>query len=325
MLSGKRGLVFGVANKHSLAWAIAEAWRAHGADVAVVCQNERTRAAVEKGLAAAAMGRASDDDGGGGCDSVPSTPCTLVCDVAQDGDVAAAVAQASAALARNDALRRGSGSGSGSGGGGGGGIASIDSAVDGLGGGGRLDMVAHAVAFAPPAALRGRVLDTSWEDFATAQRVSAYSLIEVARETAPLMTGGGSITALSFLGAQRVVPGYNVMGVAKASLEALARQLAAELGGAGIRVNCVSPGPVRTVSARGIRGFADMARRHNDVAPLGRSCDQSEVAETISFLASAGAASITGQTLFVDGGYSCMGGASHSVVDGADGADGANG
>ena len=179
MLSGKRGLVFGVANKHSLAWAIAEAWRAHGADVAVVCQNERTRAAVEKGLAAAAMGRASDDDGGGGCDSVPSTPCTLVCDVAQDGDVAAAVAQASAALARNDALRRGSGSGSGSGGGGGGGIASIESAVDGLGGGGRLDMVAHAVAFAPPAALRGRVLDTSWEDFATAQRVSAYSLIEV--------------------------------------------------------------------------------------------------------------------------------------------------
>eukprot|EP00947_MAST-08B_sp_MAST-8B-sp1_P005554 g5554.t1 len=265
------GLVFGVANQRSIAWAIAKAWRAQGAEVIVTCQDDRTRGAVEKMMAKQLETEEREEAGESG-GATTTMMRALTCDVANDGDVGRAVAAAAAA-------------------------------------GGVIDMVAHAVAAAPPAALQGGLLGTSWEDFASAHQVSTYSLVEIARHASPLMAqaGGGSITSLSFLGAQRAFPGYGVMGVAKAALEATSRQLAAELGPDNIRVNCVSPGPVRTVSARGIRGFADMARAYEATAPLPTVSGAEEVADTVAFLASDAARGITGQTIFVDDGFGVMG------------------
>lgn len=175
----------------------------------------------------------------------------------------------------------------------------------------RVDCLLHAVAFAPkedPGALGGHFSETGRDAFRISLDISAYSLIALSRAVAPLMTEGGSIVAMSYYGAQKVVPNYNLMGVAKAALEACTRYLAADLGASSrVRVNCISAGPVQTLAARGVSGFGDMFKTYGERAPLGRSCTGEELGATGVFLASDGAASITGQVIYVDGGYEIMG------------------
>ena len=163
------------------------------------------------------------------------------------------------------------------------------------------------MAFAPKEALEGLFLNTSREAYRVAHDISAYSLVALARGAAPLMTDGGSIVAMSYYGAEKVVPHYNVMGVAKASLEASTRYLAYDLGPKKIRVNCISAGPVNTLAARGISGFMEMIKHYEARAPLKRTCVPEELGATGTFLASDGAAAITGQVIYVDGGYQIMG------------------
>jgi len=252
-LEGKTGVVVGVANKRSIAWAIAQAWAAEGAKLIFNYQEERVRANVEE--LAAEFG--------------PDTP-VYPCDVTKDESIAAFF----------QSVRKHTGV---------------------------IDFVLHSVAFAPREALEGEFLDTSREAYLMAHDISAYSLLGLAREAAPLMTRGGSILAMSYYGAEKVIPHYNVMGVAKASLEATTRYLAYDLGKLNIRVNCISAGPVQTLAARGIGGFSQINKHYEDHAPLGRSCSLEELGATGVFLVSTGAASITGQVLYVDGGYQIMG------------------
>jgi enoyl-[acyl-carrier protein] reductase I len=173
--------------------------------------------------------------------------------------------------------------------------------------GGRIDLCVHSVAFALREDLEGGFLATSRAGFTTALEVSAYSLVATAQRVAPLMTGGGSIVTLTYLGSERVVPGYNVMGVAKAALEASVRYLAEDLGPRGITVNAISAGPIQTLSARGIRGFSKMVDHVAERAPLRRATDVREVADTAAFLLSQEGRGITGETLHVDCGYHAMG------------------
>jgi len=252
-LEGKIGVVFGVANKRSIAWAIATAWADAGARLIFNYQGERLRSNVEQ-----LTGTFGGD--------VPMYPC----DVSSDAEI--------------DAF-----------------FERVRSHTD------RLDLLLHAVAFAPKEALEGDFLGTTREAFAASHDISAYSLVALAQRAAPLMTDGGSIVAMSYYGAEKVVPHYNVMGVAKASLEASARYLARDLGERRIRVNCISAGPVQTLAARGISGFTTMLNHYKEHAPLRRSCDPVELGQTGVFLASDGAGAITGQTIYVDGGYQIMG------------------
>ena len=172
---------------------------------------------------------------------------------------------------------------------------------------GRVDCLVHAIGFAPAAELSGRFLDTSREGFQVAMSVSCYSLIAAARRIAPLMTEGGSIMTLTYLGADRAFPKYNVMGVAKAALESSVRYLAYDLGPHRVRVNAISAGPVKTAAARGIPGFADMYGAMLERAPLKVEFGAPQVASVAAFLASDAAASITAETIFVDNGYHAMG------------------
>ena len=172
---------------------------------------------------------------------------------------------------------------------------------------GKLDFLVHAVAFAPRAALDGQFVATTREDFRIAHDVSAYSLAALCHSAMPMMADGGSVVALSYLGSSRVVPNYNVMGVAKASLEASVRYLAADLGPVGIRVNAVSAGPIKTLAASGIAGFGGMQRHHRGRAPLRKDTDILEVGDASLFLLSSMGRGITGQVLYVDGGFSIMG------------------
>jgi enoyl-[acyl-carrier protein] reductase I len=175
---------------------------------------------------------------------------------------------------------------------------------DGFGG---LDFVVHAVAFALREELDGEFLSTSREGYRVAQDVSSYSLTALARETAPLMEGSGSIVTLSYLGGERVVPHYNVMGVAKAALEMSVRYLAADLGPRGIRVNAVSAGPIKTLAASGVHGLSKMLEYHRAHAPLRRNTDQDEVGDAALFLVSHLSRGITGEVIHVDGGFHVMG------------------
>lgn len=252
-LEGKTGLVFGVANKRSIAWAIAQAWAEAGARLIFNYQGERLKDNV--GELASTFG-----------EDTPLWPCDVTSDAEIDGffDKVAGVTD-------------------------------------------KVDLLLHSVAFAPKEALEGDFLNTSREAYLTAHNISAYSLVALSRKAAPLMTNGGSILAMSYYGAEKVVPHYNVMGVAKASLEASTRYLAYDLGKQKVRVNCISAGPVNTLAARGIAGFSSMLKHYDAHAPLGRSCEPSELGATGVFLASDGAAAITGQVIYVDGGYQIMG------------------
>lgn len=172
---------------------------------------------------------------------------------------------------------------------------------------GRLDVMLHAVAFAPKEALEGEFVNTSREAFALSHDISAYSFVALSRGAAELMPEGGSIIGMSYYGSEKVVPHYNVMGVAKAALEASGRYLAANLGRRKIRVNCISAGPVNTLAARGISGFTGMLKHYEEHAPLGRNVTLEELGATATFLASEGGAAITGQVIYVDSGYQIMG------------------
>jgi enoyl-[acyl-carrier protein] reductase I len=253
LLAGKTGVVFGVANKRSIAWAIAQAWHKAGAKLAFTYQGERLKDNVEE-LA-----------GTFGADTI-----ILPCDVTRDEDIANVFKEVGTKF-------------------------------------GKLDLLLHSVAYAPKDALEGRFVNTSREAFRVAHDVSAYSLVALARAAEPLMTDGGSIVAMSYYGAEKVVPHYNVMGVAKAALEASTRYLAYDLGPKKIRVNCISAGPVNTLAARGISGFMEMLKHYEAHAPLKRNVTPDELGATGAFLASDGAAAITGQVLYVDAGYQIMG------------------
>ena len=253
ILAGKTGVVFGVANKRSIAWAIAKAWAAAGVKLIFNYQGERLKENVEE-----LVGEFGSD--------TPLWPC----DVSKDDEIA-------------DFFGK------------------VRGQTD------RVDLLLHSVAFAPKEALEGDFVSTTREAFRTAHDISAYSLVALAREAAPLMSDGGSILAMTYYGAEKVVPHYNVMGVAKASLEASTRYLAYDLGPNKIRVNCISAGPVNTLAARGISGFSSMMKHYQDRAPLKRSCDPAELGQTGLFLASDGGAAITGQVIYVDGGYQIMG------------------
>ncbi|HXB58067.1 MAG TPA: enoyl-ACP reductase [Candidatus Acidoferrales bacterium] len=253
LLEGKTGIVFGVANKRSIAWAIAQAWAREGAKLAFTYQGER----IKENVAELA--------GTFGADTL-----VLPCDVTKDEEIAAVYKAVGEKF-------------------------------------GKLNLLLHSVAFAPKEALEGLFVNTTRDAFLTAHNVSAYSLVALARAAAPLMTEGGSIVAMSYYGAEKVVPHYNVMGVAKAALEASTRYLAYDLGPQKIRVNCISAGPVNTLAARGISGFMQMLKHYEEHAPLKRNITPEELGATGVFLASDGSAAMTGQTLYVDSGYQIMG------------------
>jgi enoyl-[acyl-carrier protein] reductase I len=253
LLAGKLGVVFGVANKRSIAWAIAQAWHKAGAKLAFTYQGERLKENVEE-----LAGTFGDDT------------LILPCDVTKDEEIASVFNTAAEKF-------------------------------------GKLHLLLHSVAFAPKDALEGEFVNTSREAFRIAHDVSAYSLVALARGAAPLMTDGGSMLAMTYYGSEKVVPHYNVMGVAKASLEASTRYLAYDLGPKKIRVNCISAGPVNTLAARGIAGFTDMLKHYEAHAPLKRNVLPEELGATGMFLASDGATAITGQVIYVDCGYQIMG------------------
>ena len=252
---GKQGLVLGVANKRSIAWAIARALADEGAQLAFTFQGER----IESGVRELA-------------ESV-SSPLVTSCDVRSDEDVTRVFAEVGEAFA------------------------------------GGLDLLVHSVAFAAQEDLAGRFVDTSRDTFWLALDVSAYSLVECARAAEPLMEarGGGSILTMTYLGGVRAVPHYNVMGVAKAALDASVRYLAWDLGQKNIRVNAISAGPIRTLAARGIAGFSMMEEIVVERAPLHRSIEADDVGAAAAYLLSDAASNVTATTLYVDAGYHSMG------------------
>lgn len=251
-LQGRTVVVFGVANKRSIAWAIAQQMQQAGAQLAITYQNERLKQEADDLIAA-----------------LPNSQA-FQCDVSRDDEIAQLFAQLKERY-------------------------------------GKLDAVVHSVAFAPAEDLKGDFVDTSREGFRIALDISAYSLVAVARAARPLMTEGGSIITMTYYGAEKVVPKYNLMGVAKAALEACVRYLANDLGKEKIRVNAISAGPIKTLAARGISGLGDMLREHAERAPLKRNVDVNEVASAAVFLAGEGGSGITGETIYVDCGYNIMG------------------
>ncbi|MEW6245448.1 MAG: enoyl-ACP reductase [Nitrospirota bacterium] len=252
LLKDKKGLIIGVANKHSIAWAIAQAAAQAGAQLLFNYQNERLRENVVELV-----------------NTMPGAKA-FPCDVGDD--------------------------------------AQIDTLMKRVGEKfGRLDFLVHSVAFAPREELAGQFVDTTRQGFAMALDVSAYSLVALTRAAVPLMTDGGSVVTLTYLGSERVVPHYNVMGVAKAALEATVRYLAHDLGPKNIRVNAISAGPIKTLAARGVSGISKMVDHHREVAPLRRATEQAEVGDTALFLVSPLARGITGEVIYVDGGYHILG------------------
>ena len=253
--AGKRGLVLGVANRRSIAWAIAQRLADGGAELAFTFQGER----IEKNVRDLA--------------EPVGSPLITPCDVRSDEDLERVFAEVAEAF------------------------------------GGKLDLLVHSVAFADARDLEGRFTDTPRDRFWLALDVSAYSLVACARLAEPLMeaAGGGSIMTMTYLGGERAVPHYNVMGVAKATLDSSVRYLAWDLGQKNIRVNAVSAGPVRTLAARSIAGFPTMEAIVEERAPLHRPIDADDVGAAGAFLLSDDATNITGTTLYVDSGYHAMG------------------
>jgi len=254
LLEGKTGIIFGVANKRSIAWAIAQALSAQGMRLAFTYQGERLKESVEE------------------LTTKMSGSVLLPCDVTSDTEI--------------DAVFK-----------------TVDEQF------GKLDVLVHSVAFAPREDLENEFVKTSRNGFKLAHDISAYSLVGLTRAALPLMekAGGGSVLAMTYYGAEKAVEGYNLMGVAKASLEATIRYLAANLGPKNVRVNAISAGPVNTLAARGIKGFTGMMKHHTDKAPLRRNVELEEIGNAALFLASPMSSAITGEVLYVDCGYNIIG------------------
>ncbi len=248
----KTAVIFGLANKRSIAWAIAQKLHAARWQLAITYQNER--------LEQEAKDLIGDLPGAEG----------FMCDVSFDDQIAALFEKLQARY-------------------------------------GVLHGLVHSVAYAPAEELKGEFVNTSREGFRIAHDVSVYSLIAVSRAAAPLMTAGGGIVTMTYYGAEKVVPKYNVMGVAKAALEATVRYLSNDLGPKAIRVNAISAGPIKTLAARGISQLGEMLKAHAERAPLKRNVDPAEVGSTAAFLLSDAGSGITGETIYVDCGYNVMG------------------
>ncbi len=244
-------MVFGLANKRSIAWAIAQKLSAAGAQIAICYQNERLRVEAE-----ALAGELPD-------------AAVFQCDVSSDAEIDAVFAQLKERY-------------------------------------GKLNTLVHSVAFAPADALQNDFVLTTRDAFRVAHEISVYSLIALSRGAAPLMVDGGSIMTMTYYGSQKVVPRYNVMGVAKAALEATVRYLAADLGSQKIRVNAISAGPIKTLAARGIGGLSDMLKVHAARSPLQRNIEPAEVGNAALFLASNLSSGVSGEVLYVDCGYNVV-------------------
>jgi enoyl-[acyl-carrier protein] reductase I len=251
-LKGRTAVVFGVANKRSIAWAIAQGLHAAGANLAITYQNERMEMEAKDLIL-----------------SLPGAEA-FMCDVSKDEEITQLFEKLKARY-------------------------------------GKLHTLVHSVAFAPADELKGDFVNTTREGFRVAHDVSVYSLIAVCRAAAPLMEDGGSVITMTYYGAEKVVPHYNVMGVAKAALECTVRYLAQDLGRRKIRVNAISAGPIKTLAARAISGLGDMLRSHAERAPLQRNVEVGEVGSTGVFLASDASSGITGEIIYVDCGYNIMG------------------
>ncbi len=251
-LQGKTAVVFGLANKRSIAWAIAQKLSDAGAKVAICYQSERLKKEAD-----ALIPELKDAK-------------SFQCDVSIDAEIDRVAEDLKAAY-------------------------------------GTVDIVVHSVAFAPPDAIKNDFLLTKREDFRIALDVSAYSLVAVSRALAPILNEGGSILTLTYYGSEKVFPNYNVMGVAKAALEATVRYLAASLGPKGIRVNAISAGPIKTLAARGIGDFTKILDTVTERAPLHRNVETAEVGNKAAFLLSPLASGITGEITYVDCGYNVTG------------------
>ncbi len=252
LLEGKKALIFGIANKNSIAWGIAQALHEHGAEIGFsygIPQLEKRVTPLAEQLGITFVEK---------------------CDVTQDKELDEVFAKAAARF-------------------------------------GTLDILVHSVAYAKQDDLTGRFVNTSRDGFALALDISAYSLVAMAQRAAPLMPAGGSIITMTYYGAEKAVPHYNVMGVAKAALEASVRYLAADLGPNGIRVNAISAGPIKTLAAAGISGFRKMLTYVGERAPLRRNVDQDEVGRTALWLGSDLSSGVTGEVIYVDAGYHILG------------------
>ncbi len=251
-LEGRIAVVFGVANKRSIAWSIAQGLHNAGAKLAISYQNERMELEAKDLIL-----------------SLPGAEA-FMCDVSNDAEIGRVFGQLKERY-------------------------------------GKLHVLVHSVAFAPADELKGEFINTTREGFRIAHDVSVYSLIALSRAASPLMEDGGSIITMTYYAADKVVPHYNVMAVAKAALECSVRYLSYDLGKKKIRVNAISAGPLKTLAARGISGLGDMLKSHAERAPLGRNVDVSEVGSTGVFLASDASSGITGEVIYVDCGYNIMG------------------
>ncbi|MCI0394352.1 MAG: enoyl-ACP reductase [Chloroflexi bacterium] len=252
LLEGKKALIFGIANKHSIAWGIAQAFHEHGAELGFSYGIPQLEKRVEP--------LAEELD----------VRFVEMCDVTKDEDIAAV----------------------------------FQKAADHFG---QIDILVHSLAFAPQEELAGRFVETSRSGFALALDISAYSLVALVRAAEPLMPNGGSVVTMTYYGSEKVVPHYNVMGVAKAALEASVRYLAADLGPTGIRVNAISAGPIKTLAASGVAGFRKMLGYVGERAPLRRNVNQEEVGRTALWLCSDLGSGITGEVVYVDAGYHILG------------------
>jgi len=251
-MEGRTAVVFGLANKRSIAWVIAQGLQRAGAKLAITYQNERMEQEARELI-----------------EGLPGAE-PFMCDVSHDDQIERVFSEFKSLF-------------------------------------GKLHALVHSIGFAPAEELKGEFLATTREGFRIAHDISVYSLIALSRAAAPLMEDGGSILTLTYYGSQKVVPHYNVMGVAKAALEASVRYLANDLGPRKIRVNAISAGPIKTLAARGIPGLGDMLKAHADRAPLKRNVEVDEVANTAVFLASDASSGITGEVVYVDCGYNIMG------------------
>ncbi len=252
LLEGKTALIFGLANKYSIAWGVAQAFHEHGCQIGISYgfeQLERRARPLAESIGVDFLER---------------------CNINNDDEIDAVFAKAKERFEQ-------------------------------------IDILIHAIAFAKREDLKGRFVDSSRDGFLLAMEVSAYSLVALTRRAAPLMADGGSVLTMSYYGAEKAVPHYNTMGVAKSALESCVRYLAMDLGPAGIRVNALSPGAIKTLSAGGIAGFRKMLRYTEERAPLRRNVSQKEVGQTAAWLCSDMAAGITGEVVYVDAGYNILG------------------